>query len=192
VQRKRDSRCAGFRLKNFGRPQALSLVLHGYRYSAYLRIVRMVLAEKGVTYERREVNPFAADVPKEYLDLNPVGRVPTLVHRDFVLYETNVITRYIDEAFAGPLLEPTEPRQRARMSQIISILDAYGYVPMVRQVFSHRVFGPRVGRTVDEAQICVGIENPFSSSVPSNPFSRRTDRLPEEQLGRSRIFTLLP
>jgi glutathione S-transferase len=119
----------------------------------------MVLAEKGVTYERREVNPFAADVPKEYLDLNPFGRVPTLVHRDFVLYETNVITRYIDEAFAGPLLQPTEPRQRARMSQIISILDAYGYVPMVRQVFSHRVFGPRVGRTVDEAQICVGIEN---------------------------------
>jgi glutathione S-transferase len=30
---------------------------------------------------------------------------------------------------------------------------------MVRQVFSHRVFGPRVGRTVDEAQICVGVEN---------------------------------
>jgi glutathione S-transferase len=45
------------------------------------------------------------------------------------------------------------------MAQIISILDAYGYVPMIRQVFSHRVFGPHVGRTVDEAQICVGMEN---------------------------------
>ena len=37
----------------------MPLVLHGYRYSVYLRIVRLTLAEKGVAYERVEVNPFA-------------------------------------------------------------------------------------------------------------------------------------
>lgn len=44
------------------------------------------------------------------------------------------------------------------MTQIISIIDAYGYRPMVRQVFSQRVFGPRVGRIVDEAEVRAGIE----------------------------------
>jgi glutathione S-transferase len=134
----------------------LEVVLHGYQYSVYLRIARMVLAEKGVTYGREELDPFRPDMPKEYLDLHPFGRVPTLVHGDFVLYETNAITRYVDEGFPGPFLQPPEPRQRARMAQIISILDAYGYLPMVRQVFAQRVFGPRIGRPADEALIEAG------------------------------------
>lgn len=134
------------------------IVLHGYQYSVYLRIVRMVLVEKGVPYSRVEVNPFASDMPKEYLDLHPFRRVPTLIHDDYVLYETQAITRYIDEAFAGPSLQPVHARQRARMTQIISIIDAYGYLPMVRQVFSQRVFGPRIGRVADEAQLRAGIE----------------------------------
>ncbi len=134
------------------------IVLHGYQYSVYLRIVRMVLVEKGVPYSRVEVNPFASDMPKEYLDLHPFRRVPTLIHDDYVLYETQAITRYIDEAFVGPSLQPVHARQRARMTQIISIIDAYGYLPMVRQVFSQRVFGPRIGRVADEAQLRAGIE----------------------------------
>jgi glutathione S-transferase len=134
------------------------VVLHGYQYSVYLRIVRMVLIEKGVPYSRVEVNPFASDMPKEYLNLHPFRRVPTLIHDDYVLYETQAITRYIDEAFAGPSLQPVHARQRARMTQIISVIDAYGYLPMVRQVFSQRVFGPRIGRVADEAQLRAGIE----------------------------------
>lgn len=135
------------------------IVLHGYQYSVYLRIVRMVLAEKGVPYSRVEVNPFASDMPKEYLNLHPFRRVPTLIHDDYVLYETQAITRYIDEAFAGPSLQPVHARQRARMTQIISIIDAYGYLPMVRQVFSQRAFGPRIGRVADETQLRAGIES---------------------------------
>ena len=134
------------------------IVLHGYQYSVYLRIVRMVLVEKGVPYSRVEVNPFASDMPKDYLNLHPFRRVPTLIHDDYVLYETQAITRYIDEAFVGPSLQPVHARQRARMTQIISIIDAYGYLPMVRQVFSQRVFGPRIGRVADEAQLRAGIE----------------------------------
>jgi glutathione S-transferase len=49
----------------------MSIVLHGYQYSVYLRIVRTVLIEKGVPYSRVEVNPFALDMPKQYLNLHP-------------------------------------------------------------------------------------------------------------------------
>jgi glutathione S-transferase len=136
----------------------MTLVLHGYRYSVYNRIARLTLAEKGVPYERVEVNPFAPDVPAAYLALHPFGRVPALVHDGFALYETAAITRYVDRAFAGPALQPADPRALARMDQIIGVVDAYGYWPLVRQVFSHRVFRPRLGQPPDEAEIARGLE----------------------------------
>ena len=100
----------------------------------------------------------------------PFGRVPTLVHDGFVLYETTAITRYIDEAFPGTSLQPADPRERARMNQIIAVADSYGYWPMVRQVFSHRVFRPAQGRAGDEAAIAEGLEK-------SKRCSRRLENL---------------
>jgi glutathione S-transferase len=135
----------------------MSLVLHGYRYSVYNRIARLALAEKGVAYDRAEVNPFAPDMPAAYLALHPFGRVPTLVHDGFAVYETGAITRYIDRAFPGPALQPADPRAAARMDQVIGIVDSYGYWPMVRQVFSPRVFRARTGQPVDEAEIARGL-----------------------------------
>ena len=134
----------------------MCLVLHGYRYSVYNRIARLTLAEKGVAYDRVEVNPFA-DIPGEYLALHPFGRVPTLVHDGFVLYETGAIIRYVDRSFAGPTLQPASPRALARMDQLIAVIDSYGYWPMVRQVFSHRVFRTAAGRPVDETEIAKGL-----------------------------------
>jgi glutathione S-transferase len=135
----------------------MPVVLHGYRYSVYNRIARLSLAEKGVAYDRVEVNPFAPDVPESYRALHPFGRVPALVHDGFALYETGAITRYIDRAFPGPPLQPADPRALARMDQVISIVDAYGYWPMVRQVFALRVFRGRTGQPVDEAEISRGL-----------------------------------
>ena len=134
------------------------LTLYGYRYSVYLRIVRIVLAEKGVAYNGVEIDPFAEDISQAYLAMNPFGRVPTLDHNGFILYETAAITRYVDERFDGPPLQPVEPHLRARMVQIISIIDSYGYWPMVRQVFSLCVFHPHVGESVDQAEIQHGLE----------------------------------
>lgn len=133
------------------------LVLHGFRPSVYVRIARMVLEEKGVPYRLVEVDPFAPDVSPAYRDRHPFGRVPTLEHGDFVLYETAAITRYIDEAFSGPALQPAGPRARARMVQIIAVIDNYGYWPMVRQMFSHRVFRPRAGMPADAAAVREGL-----------------------------------
>lgn len=135
----------------------MTVTLYGYRYSVYLRIARMVLLEKGQSWHHVEIDPFADTLPADYLALNPFGRVPTLRHDDFVLYETTAITRYVDGIFAGRPLQPDDARQRARMNQIIAIADSYGYWPMVRQVFSQRVFNA-ARRPPDEAVIAEGIE----------------------------------
>jgi glutathione S-transferase len=136
----------------------MAVHLHNYRYSVYGRIARMALAEKGVAYEPVEINPFVEDLPPSYLALHPFGRVPTLVHDGFVVFETAAITRYVDEAFPGPPLQPDTVGARARMAQIIAVIDSYGYWPLVRQVFSHRVFGPRLGEQADEQAIRDGLQ----------------------------------
>ena len=136
----------------------MTLALHGYHYSVYNRIARLALEEKGVAYERVEVNPFAPDRPAAYLSLHPFGRVPTLVHGEFVLYETGAITRYVDRAFPGPALQPADPKALARMDQIVGVVDSYTYWPFVRQVFAHGVFRPRMGHDGDQEEVAKGLD----------------------------------
>lgn len=135
----------------------MGIKLFGFKYSVYSWIVRLALQEKGVAYEWSEVNPFADDVSEEYLALQPFKRVPTLAHDGFVLYETVAIIRYVDEAFEGPSLQPDDAKLRARQSQIISIVDSYGYWPLVRQVFSHGFFRPLLGEKPDSTEIENGL-----------------------------------
>lgn len=132
--------------------------LFGYCHSVYSWIARFALHEKGLTYTWTEVDPFERHVSPAYLDMHPFKRVPALVHDGFTLYETGAITRYVDEGFAGPPLQPSAPAARARVSQVISVIDSYGYWPLVRQVFSHGWFRPRTGREVDAAEFRKGLE----------------------------------
>ena len=52
--------------------------LFSYKFSVYSRIVRIVLAEKGIDFETHEINPFASDVPARYLNIHPFKRVGIL------------------------------------------------------------------------------------------------------------------
>jgi glutathione S-transferase len=132
------------------------LTLFGYRYSVYLRIVRLVLAEKGLTARHVEIDPFSA-LSTDFMRLHPFGRVPVLDHDRFVVYETAAITRYLDEAFEEPPLQPVGAQARARMVQIVAIANAYAYWPLVRQVYAQAVFGPADGQATDRAELAKGL-----------------------------------
>tara|TARA_R100000005_G_C5002489_1_gene210130 strand:- start:3788 stop:4459 length:672 start_codon:yes stop_codon:yes gene_type:complete len=136
----------------------MTLELFNYPYSVYGRIVRIVLDEKKLSYDVREINPFAADMPESYRAIHPFARVPALRHDEFTLYETSAITAYLDERFEPPSLQPATSDGRGRMRQIIAIADNYAYIPLVRQVFSHRVFRPAFGETADEAEVRAGLD----------------------------------
>ena len=86
-----------------------------------------------------------------------VGRIPVLDHGSFVLYETVAIARYVDEGFRGPPLQPDSAAALARMTQMIGILDSYGYRPMVWEVYVERVSAGEEGHTPDEARIAAGL-----------------------------------
>lgn len=136
----------------------MALTLIGYRFSIYTRIVRLVLAEKRLRATLVEVDPFRPPLPADFLALNPFGRVPVLQHGPFTIHETAVICRYLDEALPGPVLQPEDARDRARMAQVVAIADADGYRPLVRQVFAHRVFRPAEGLVPDPAILAAGLE----------------------------------
>ncbi|MEA3065143.1 MAG: glutathione S-transferase [Sphingomonadales bacterium] len=131
--------------------------LHGYRYSVYNRIARLVLLSKKVEHRTIEVDPFA-ELSEEYLRLHPFGRVPVLTHGAFKLFETSAITRYVDRAFSGPSLQPERPAALARMDQVVAVIDAYAYWPMVRQVSSHAFFRPFFGEPSSREEVDLGLE----------------------------------
>jgi glutathione S-transferase len=112
------------------------VTVFGAPYSVYVRIVRLALAEKGVDYELEPVDIFTQSEETEaYRTLNPFGKIPSFTHGDFVLYETAAITRYVDEAFDGPALQPTEPKARARMAQVMGIVDSFAYRTLVWDIY---------------------------------------------------------
>lgn len=134
-----------------------SVQLHGYRYSVYNRIARLVLLSKEVEHRTIEVNPFAR-LSEDYLGLHPFGRVPVLTHGAFRLFETGAITRYVDRAFEGRPLQPESAAALARMDQLISVIDAYAYWPMVRQVSAHAFFRPFFGEPSSREEVDAGLE----------------------------------
>ncbi|MEI9427376.1 glutathione S-transferase family protein [Mesorhizobium sp. Cs1299R1N3] len=129
-------------------------ILYGADYSVYVRITRMALAEKGIDCELVPVDIFAdGGAPAWYGEYHPFGRIPAFEHDGFRLFETSAIARYVDEAFDGPALQPADARGRARMGQIIGMLDAYAYRPMVWDVAVERL----EKEAPDEAMIADGL-----------------------------------
>jgi glutathione S-transferase len=131
-----------------------SPIVFGAPYSVYVRAVCLALEEKGVRYELVPVDIFASEgVPPEHKARHPFGKIPAFEHAGFRLYEAGAITRYVDEAFRGPRLQPDDPRSRARMNQIISVLDSYVYRTLVWDIYVERVSRPASGGAADEQKI---------------------------------------
>ena len=148
------------KLENPGLP-----VVYGAPYSVYVRIVRLTQEEKSVEYELQDVDIFAESRSDNTITLrHPFLKIPTFAHNDFDLYETAAITRYIDETFPESPLTPDNITNRARMNQIISILDNYAYPSWVWGLYVELVSNPeeklptdknRLDKAIDESARCL-------------------------------------
>jgi len=88
------------------------MVLYSGTNCPFSQRCRLVLFEKGMDFEIRDVDLF--NKPEDISVMNPYGQVPILVERDLILYESNIINEYIDERFPHPQLMPPDPVVRAR------------------------------------------------------------------------------
>ena len=97
--------------------------------------VRIVLAEKVVSYESKLIDLEVRGKPEELLELNPYASLPTLVDRDLVLYDSNIIMEYLDERFPHPPLMPVYPVARAKARLIMYRLDRE-WSPLIKKLDS--------------------------------------------------------
>lgn len=136
------------------------IVLWGFDGSTYVRTVKMLLAEKGVTqFTQMPLNVLEGE-PKtpEHLERHPFGKVPVLDHDGMRILETSAIARYLNDVLPGKSLVPATPRDRARMDMIVGIIDSYGYGALVGGVAAYHLFPDFVGGK-DDAMRDSGIEN---------------------------------
>ena len=87
------------------------LVLVSHALCPYVQRAAIVLVEKGVPFERRDIN--LANKPDWFLKVSPLGKTPVLLVGDEALFESAVICEYLEET-ALPRLHPANALQRAR------------------------------------------------------------------------------
>ena len=115
----------------------------------YSHQVRIVLAEKGVGVEINYVE--SSKLPEDLFEVNPYGTVPTLLDRELVLHESNIIMEYLDERFPHPPLMPVYPVSRGQSRLMMhriktdwytvaqNILDGVGDVDALRNELREQI-----------------------------------------------------
>jgi glutathione S-transferase len=114
--------------------------------------VQITLIEKGIDWGDVHIDLSRMEQRHPaYLQINPNGLVPTLVHNGQVLWESNVITQYLDDVFPQHRLYPAElsQLQAVREWQVAEQVMARDFRPLMYQ----RLMGPilRLTQTLEEA-----------------------------------------
>jgi stringent starvation protein A len=90
--------------------------------------IRIVLAEKDINFDVSYIDP--DNPPEDLRDLNPYNSAITLIDRDLILYDSQIIMEYLDERFPHPPLMPVDPVARAnnRQLRVRLMFDLYGLI----------------------------------------------------------------
>lgn len=129
-------------------------VIYGPEYSTYVRTVRLALEEKPAEYRLEHVDMLGGETQNPaHLARQPFGKVPAFQHDGLTLYESDAIIRYVDQAFLGRALQPSDPKRAARMNQVIGIINSYGYGSIIGKVAWQRLIVPMTGGQCDESVV---------------------------------------
>ena len=93
--------------------------------------VRLVAKEKDIPMDVIEVDP--DNLPEDLVELNPYASLPTLVDRDLILYDAQVIIEYLDERYPHPPLMSVDPISKARSRQQLRQIETEWY-PLVETI----------------------------------------------------------
>ena len=89
----------------------MNIKLYSAKGCPFARRTRVVLHEKGIDFEAREVD--FRTKSDEFLRASPTGKVPVVVVDGDSLYESNIVNQYLDEVYEEPKLMPGDPKARA-------------------------------------------------------------------------------
>lgn len=149
--------------------------IHGVHGSPYVRKVFISLDYKGVEFELIPQMPFQHD--PDYLKLNPLGKVPTLVDGQLVIGDSKVICRYIESRHPTRPLYPSEIEQRA-LAEWFEDLGGGRVTELATGIFFQRYMRPNVlKQPTDEKLVTAIIEKQLppmldylESKIPDDGF----------------------
>lgn len=122
------------------------LKLYGFAVSNYFNMVKFALDFKGVDYELVTVYP---NQETDFLSKSPMGKVPALETDKGCLVETNVILEYLDESYGGHSLYPKDPFEKARVKELIKLMELYLELA-ARRCFAEAFFGGKVSDEIKQ------------------------------------------
>ncbi len=129
----------------------MSITLYGASLSPFVRKVRAVLAEKGLSYEQVNIDPFR--LPPDYRDISPFGRIPALRDGDRVLADSGVICTYLEAQYPQTSLNHSDPYLKARVQWFEKFGD-YELAPITTfGVFRNRLLMKLMRQPCDEAHV---------------------------------------
>ena len=140
----------------------MSLKLIGASISPFVRKVRVVLAEKGLSYEHDPMVPFG--VSDEYKRMHPLGKIPVLVDGEKVIPDSSPIGVYLEKTHPDPALYPSDAYELARALWFEEYADA-GFINGTIVPFQERILGPVFfKREGDEAKV----ETALNETLPEH------------------------
>jgi glutathione S-transferase len=132
--------------------------------SPYVRKVLAAMNLKGLAYEVDPITPFYGN--DEFERLSPLRRIPVLIDGDFHASDSSVICAYLDEAYPGPSLFPTDPKDRARARWFEEYADTRLGDLFIWGLFYQKVVRPLVwGEPSDEARIAKSVNEDIPAAL---------------------------
>ncbi len=103
----------------------MNRILYYHPQSNFSRKIRILLAEKQISYELKEIN--LMNKPPSFLEVSPIGKVPVLVDEDgTTIWDSSLIAEYIDEKYPEPRFYPTDFKERLECRKWEELADTLG------------------------------------------------------------------
>ena len=119
--------------------------LYHFPLSTNSRKVRIVLLEKGLDFERIQIDLTKKEQKNpEYLKIHPAGQVPAIDDEGFIVYDSTIINEYLEDEYPEPPLLPKDSEGRARARLMEDFRDNFFNPPFVEII--HEVRGKPEGQ----------------------------------------------
>ena len=128
------------------------LIIIGSYVSPYVRKVLACMNLKGLDYEVDPITPFFGN--DEFRRLSPLCRIPVLIDGDFSISDSSVICDYLEDAYPGHALFPSDAKQRAKARWFEEFADTRLGDLLIWSLFYQKVVRPLVwGEPTDEQRV---------------------------------------
>lgn len=100
-------------------------ILYYHPQSNFSRKIRILLVEKKLDYELKEIN--LRNKPAEFLTISPIGKVPVFIEEDgTIIWDSTLIAEYLEQTYPEPNFYPTHPQAKLECRKWEELADYLG------------------------------------------------------------------